>query len=292
MISEVVDLMFRGRRLVRDRALVMAIVNRTPDSFYDNGATFEEQSARAAITRAVQDGADLIDIGGIPASPGPEVTVDEEIRRVLPAVEWARETYPELVISVDTYRHEVADRVCRAGADLLNDTWGGWDPVMLNVAAQYGTGYVCAHAGGLTPRTDPCRPRYEDVVASVVEYTTRLAEQAVTRGVPRQGVLIDPAIDFAKNTQHSLLLLRNADALVDTGWPVLMPLSNKNVVGETLDVGLEDRLIGTLAATALSAQRGVAMFRAHQVRETLHTLEMVASIVGTRPPARVERYSV
>jgi dihydropteroate synthase len=288
--SDVIDLVFRGRRLAGDRALVMGIINRTPDSFYDHGATFDEEIARAAITKAVNDGADLIDIGGIPASPGPEVTIDEEIRRVLPTLEWARDTYPDLVISVDTFRHEVADRLCQAGADLLNDTWGGWDTAILDVAARYGAGYVCAHVNGLAPRTDPVRPHYEDVVASVIEDTTRLAEQAVARGVPREGILIDPAIDFAKNTHHSLQILRNVRALADTGWPVLMALSNKNVVGETLDVALEDRVIGTLAATALAVRDGAAMFRAHQVRETRQTVDMAASIGGTRPPARVRRF--
>jgi len=285
-----VDLVFRGRRIECDRALVMAIVNRTPDSFYDHGATFEEEVARDAIRQAVRDGADLIDIGGIPASPGPEVTVDEEIARVLPTVEWARETYPDLVISVDTFRHEVAERVCEAGADLLNDSWGGPDPKVLDVAAKYGTGYVCAHVNGLAPRTDPVRPHYDDVIASVVEETTRLAEQAVERGVPREGILLDPALDFAKNTLHSLEILRYLPVLVASGWPVLMAMSNKNVVGETLDVPLDGRLTGTLAATALAARDGAVMFRAHQVVETRQTLEMVAGIIGTRPPARAERY--
>ena len=143
---------------------------------------------------------------------------------------------------------------------------------------------------GLAPRTDPIRPRYDDVVAAVVDSTTQLAEQAVARGVPREGILIDPAIDFSKNTFHSLTVLRHVRTLVETGWPVLMAMSNKGVVGETLDVALDDRLTGTLAATALAAQAGAAMFRAHQVRETRHTIEMVASIVGTRPPARAQRW--
>ncbi|WP_461153383.1 dihydropteroate synthase [Saccharopolyspora tripterygii] len=284
------ELAFRGRAVVSDRALIMAIVNRTPDSFYDHGATFEEGRARTAISNAVAEGADVLDIGGIPASPGPEVTVEEEIRRVLPTLEWARAEFPDLIISIDTYRHEVADRVCQAGADLLNDTWQGADPEMLDVAAQYGAGYVCSHTGGLEPRTDPSRPHYEDVVADVIDQTTKLAERAVSLGVPREGVLIDPAIDFGKNTYQSLEILRRLPELVGTGWPVLMAMSNKNVVGESLAVELDDRVTGTLAATALAAQQGAVMFRAHQVRETRHTLEMVATIEGRRAPARVERY--
>src|SRR5699024_7242928 len=111
---------FRGRKLVQDRAAIMAIVNRTPDSFYDHGSTEHESDARAAIRQAINEGADVIDIGGVPASPGPEVSVEQEITRVAPTVEWTRENYPEVVISVDTYRHEVAEEVCRAGADLFN----------------------------------------------------------------------------------------------------------------------------------------------------------------------------
>ncbi|TDD92720.1 dihydropteroate synthase [Saccharopolyspora karakumensis] len=284
------ELAFRGRAVVSDRALIMAIVNRTPDSFYDHGATFEEDRARAAIADAVAEGADVLDIGGIPASPGPEVTVEEEIRRVLPTLEWSRAEFPDLIISIDTYRHEVADRVCQAGADLLNDTWQGYDPEMLDVAAQYGAGYVCSHTGGLEPRTDPSRPQYDDVVADVIDQTTKLAEKAVSLGVPREGLLIDPAIDFGKNTYQSLEILRRLPDLIDTGWPVLMAMSNKNVVGETLDVELDDRVTGTLAATALAAQAGAVMFRAHQVRQTRHTLEMVASITGGREPSNVVRY--
>lgn len=284
-------LTFRGRTLQRDRALIMAIVNRTPDSFYDHGAIYDDEATRAAIQRFVEEGADVIDIGGVPASPGPEVTIEEELRRVLPTVEWTRDRFPDQVISVDTYRREVAERVCAAGADLLNDTWQAWDPGMLEVAARYGAGYVCSHTNGLQPRTDPVRPEYTDVVAAVIEETTRLAERAVEQGVPRDGILIDPTIDFGKNTRHSLALLRDVRSLVDTGWPVLMAMSNKNVVGETLDVGLDDRVTGTLAATALAAEAGAAMFRVHQVRETRHTLEMVASILGDRPPSRVVRYT-
>ena len=284
------ELTFRGREVVRDRAMIMAIVNRTPDSFYDHGITYAEEAARAAVRDAVAEGADVVDIGGVPASPGPEVTVDEELRRVLPTLEWMRAEFPDLVISVDTFRPEAADALAAAGADLINDTWQTYDDGMLDVAAKYGTGYVCSHAGGLAPRTDPELPAYDDVVSDVIAATTALAERAVARGVPREGILIDPAIDFGKHTWHSLALLRNVGRLVATGWPVLMALSNKNVVGETLDVTLDDRVTGTLAATALAAQAGAAMFRAHQVRQTRQTVEMVASIQGHRPPARPERY--
>ncbi|MGC7102267.1 dihydropteroate synthase [Amycolatopsis lurida] len=267
----------------------MAIVNRTPDSFYDRGATFSDDKALAAVDRAVAEGADLVDIGGVKAGPGDEVTVAEEIRRVVPLVAAVRSRHPELVISVDTWRASVGRAACLEGADLLNDTWAGADPGLVEVAAEFGTGYVCSHTGNAVPRTRPFRVRYPDVVAEVIEETSLRAEAAVVLGVPRSGILIDPTHDFGKNTWHSLALLRYADRLAATGWPVLMALSNKDFVGETLGVELSERVDGTLAATALAAADGAAVFRAHEVRRTRQVLEMVASIKGNRPPSRAIR---
>ena len=279
------ELVIRGRRPVRDRALVMAIVNRTPDSFYDQGATFADDAATAAIDRAVAEGADMIDIGGVAASPGDDVDVDEEIRRVVPTVEYIRERYPDIVISIDTWRHEVGAAACRAGADLLNDAWAGFDPKLIDIAAEFGAGYVCTHTGGREPRAEPVRPAYDDVVATVLDYTVQLAELAEARGVPREGILID-ATGFGKNTVDHLELLRAVPQFVATGWPVLMALSNKTFVGETLGVGLDQRLAGTLAATTIAAQAGARVFRAHEVEPTRHALEIVASVFDGRPPAR------
>jgi dihydropteroate synthase len=268
----------------------MAIVNRTRDSFYDRGATFAEDAALAAVDRAVADGADVVDIGGVRAgAKGEVVDAAEEARRVVPFVAAVRERHPSLVISVDTWRHQVGRAVCEAGADLLNDTWAGADPKLAEVAAEFGVGIVCSHTGGLAPRTDPHRVRYEDVVASVVSELVERAERVVALGVPREGVLVDPTHDFGKNTWHGLELLRRLDELVGTGWPVLMALSNKDFVGETLGAGVDDRVDGTLAATAVAAWTGARVFRAHQVRQTRRALEMVASIRGTRPPAHVLR---
>jgi dihydropteroate synthase len=268
----------------------MAIVNRTRDSFYDHGATFGDEAAMAAVKTAVSDGADIVDIGGVRAgSHGEVVDTDEEMRRVVPFVAAVRERFPDVVISVDTWRHEVGRAACDAGADLLNDTWAGVDPKLAEVAAECGVGIVCSHTGGVPPRTDPHRVRYQDVVAEVAAELVRRASRMVELGVPEQGVLIDPTHDFGKNTWHGLELLRRLDELVGTGWPVLMALSNKDFIGETLDVELSDRVDGTLAATSVAAWAGARVFRAHQVRQTRRVVEMVASIAGTRPPARVLR---
>lgn len=278
-----------GRPVATDRALVMAIVNRTPDSFYDRGATFEDEAALAAVDRAVAEGADLVDIGGVKAGPGEVVDRDEEIRRVVPFVAAIRERYPDVLISVDTWRSEVARRAVGEGADLINDTWAGADPELVAVAAELGAGIVCSHTGGAVPRTRPHRVRYTDVVEEVVAEVVTAADAAARAGVASDSILIDPTHDFGKNTHHGLALLRHVDVLVKTGWPVLMALSNKDFVGETLGVELADRLEGTLAATALAAAAGARMFRVHEVAATRRVVDMVAAIAGTRPPARTVR---
>ncbi|MFJ4002803.1 dihydropteroate synthase [Streptomyces sp. NPDC090023] len=269
--------------------VIMAIVNRTPDSFYDRGATFADDAALARVERAVAEGAAIVDIGGVKAGPGEEVTAEEEARRTVGFVAEVRRRFPDVIISVDTWRAEVGEAVCEAGADLLNDAWGGVDPGLAEVAARYGAGLVCTHAGRAEPRTRPHRVAYDDVMADILDVTVGLAERAVALGVPSESVLIDPGHDFNKNTRHSLEATRRLDEMVATGWPVLVSLSNKDFVGETLDRPVEERLIGTLATTAVSAWLGAQVYRVHEVAETRQVLEMVASIAGHRPPATARR---
>jgi dihydropteroate synthase len=279
-----------GHRSFDDHTpLVMAIVNRTRDSFYDRGATFTDDAALDRVRLAVDEGAEIVDIGGVKAGPGESVDVEEEIRRTAPFVATVRAAFPDLVISVDTWRAEVGRAVCAEGADLMNDAWGGHDPGLLEVAAEFGAAYVCTHTNGATPRQPPHRVQYDDVVASAIGDTVALAERAVAAGVGRDRLLIDPAHDFEKNTWHSLELTRRLDEMVATGWPVLVSLSNKDFVGETLELPTDQRVTGTLAATAISAWHGARVFRAHEVRETRQVLDMVASIRGDRPPARTVR---
>ncbi|WP_030486540.1 dihydropteroate synthase [Micromonospora chokoriensis] len=278
-----------GHTFAPGELVVMAIINRTPDSFFDRGATYAADSALRAVERAVDEGAAIIDIGGVKAGPGADVDVAEEIRRTVDTIAAVRAAFPEVVISIDTWRAEVATEAVAAGADLLNDTWSGADPTLVRVAAQTGAGLVCSHAGGLTPRTRPHRAAFADVVSDVVATVTGLAERAVAAGVRRDGILIDPAHDFGKNTRHSLEITRRLDELTGTGWPVLVALSNKDFIGETLGLPVAERLEGTLAATAVSAWLGARVFRAHQVGPTRRVLDMVASIRGDRPPTATRR---
>ena len=267
----------------------MAIVNRTPDSFYDRGATFDPVDALEAVRRSLAEGADVIDVGGVKAGPGDEVDADAEIERTVPFIAIVRESFPEAVISIDTWRAGVAEAAVDAGADIVNDTWAGHDPDVVQVAADRRTGFVCSHTGGALPRTRPHRVAYADVVEDVLRTTTRAADAAEAAGVPPEGLLIDPTHDFGKNTHHGLALLRRVDELVAVGRPVMMALSRKDFVGETLDLPPDDRLEGTLAATTVAALAGCAVFRTHDVTATRRVLEMTASIIGERPPARAVR---
>ncbi len=271
----------------------MAIVNRTPDSFYDRGASFTDDAARRRVEQVIAEGADIVDIGGVKAGPGDSVDAAAEADRVVPFIAWVREQFPEVVISTDTWRATVAEQACAAGADLINDTWAGADPGLVGVAARRGAGLVCSHTGGAVPRTRPHRVRYGDdpdgVVDAVVDELASAADRAEAAGVRADGIIIDPTHDFGKNTHHGLALLRHTDRLVATGRPVLMALSNKDFVGETLGVDLAERLDGTLAATALAAEHGAAIFRAHEVAATRRVVEMVAAITGRRAPVRAVR---
>jgi len=270
-------------------ALMMAIVNRTPDSFFDKGATWAEDAAFDRVRLVASQGAEIVDIGGIKAAPGAEIDAAEEKARVVDFVARVREEFPALVISVDTWRAEVGDAVCAAGADLINDAWGGADPELVDVAAAHGAAIVCTHTGGVTPRTRPYRIEYDDVVRSAIDDTLGYAQRALDAGVAKESIVIDPAHDFGKNTFHSLEITRRLGEMVATGWPVLVSLSNKDFVGETLDLPVGERLLGTLAATTVCAMAGARIYRVHQVPETRQTVDMAWTIAGRRLPARAIR---
>lgn len=283
-------LTLRGHSFDAGRPAVMAIVNRTTDSFWAGNRHADVASARRALDEAVALGADIVDVGGVRAGQeGEVVTPEQEIERVVPFLARAREDHPNLLLSLDTWRSEVARvAAAEAGLDLVNDTWAGHDPELVHVAARAGAGYVISHTGGLPPRTDPIGVTYPPeplgVVADALATLRQGAERAVAAGIPAQRVLVDPTLDFGKTTAHSLTLLRHTEAIVALGYPVLQALSRKDFVGETLDLPPDDRLEGTLAATAVAAWLGATVFRAHDVRATRRVVDMVASIRGERPP--------
>jgi dihydropteroate synthase len=266
---------------------VMAVVNRTPDSFYDRGATFALDAALAAGERALAEGADWLDVGGVKAGPGPPVTEAEELRRVLPVVEALR-ARTDAVVSVDTFRSGVARRALAAGADVVNDPSGLRDPEVAEAAAEAGAGLVVTHTGG-PPRTRPHRPAYVDVAAEVGAFLADRAAVARQRGLPAERLIVDPGHDFHKNTFHSLELTRRLGELTGLGYPLLVALSNKDFVGETLDVPLDGRLEGSLAAAVVSVVQGASIVRAHQVQATVRAVRMTEAILGRRRPAATRR---
>ena len=282
-----------GRSFPAGRTVVMAVINRTPDSFYAGARQLDDDVALAAVDEAVDAGADVLDVGGVKAGPGEAVSPQQEVDRVVGFVTVVRERHPGVVVSVDTWRAEVAEHACRAGAGLVNDTWAGHDPDLVHVAARHGAGYVVSHTGGAQPRTRPSRVTYgttaDGVVDDVLATLRAGAARAVAAGVDRHCVLVDPTHDFGKNTWHSLALVRRTDAVVALGHPVLMALSRKDFIGETLDLPPDERLEGTLAATSIAAWLGATVFRCHDARATRRALDVVEAVRGDLVPPRALR---
>jgi dihydropteroate synthase len=271
-----------GRKFDFSRQVaVMAIVNRTPDSFHDQGSTFALDRAVAAALAAAGAGADWIDVGGVPFAPGPEVGVAEEIERVLPVVEAARE---RAVISVDTFRPEVARAVIEAGAGVVNDTSGLRDVEMADAVAGTDAQLVITHSLA-PPRTPWPSPRYADVTAEVAGFLRERVEVALSRGVRPDQIIIDPGHDLNKNTYHSLELTRRLDEIAAIGYPTLAAVSNKDFIGETLGAAQHDRLAGTLATVVFCVLRGARIVRVHDVRAAVDAVRMTEAMLGWRPPA-------
>ena len=282
-------LVLRGQVFDAARPAVMAIVNRTTDSFFAGNRHADLDSAMRALDLAVAEGADIVDVGGVRAGQeGDPVSAAEEAERVVPFLERARDAYPDLVLSLDTWRSEVARAAATAGVDLVNDTWAGHDPELVRAAAELGAGVVVSHTGGLPPRTDPVDVTYGpdplDVVRDVLATLTRGADVALGSGIPRERILVDPTLDFGKTTEHSVRILRHTADIVTLGFPVLQALSRKDFVGESLDLPPDERLEGSLAATAVAGWLGATVFRAHDVRATRRVVDMVATIRGDRAP--------
>lgn len=266
---------------------VMAIINRTPDSFYDRGATFALGAALDAADRAIAAGADWLDVGGVKAGPGDEVSEAEELERVIPFIDKVR-AQTDLVISVDTYRPEVARVALAAGADVVNDPSGLRRPEMADVVAAAGAGLVVMHTGG-PPRSRPHRSAYADVVTEVGVFLRDRAVVAQHRGVGAGQLIFDPGHDFHKNTFHSLELTRRLGELAGLGYPLLVAVSNKDFLGEALDLPPDQRVEASLAAAVVSVMNGANIVRAHQVEATVRAVRTTGAILGRRPPAVTRR---
>ncbi|MGH9099917.1 MAG: dihydropteroate synthase [Acidimicrobiales bacterium] len=258
----------------------MGILNRTPDSFYDRGATFELDALLERANRLVADGADVLDVGGVKAGPGPEVDEEEELDRVLPAVEALAARF-DVPLSVDTWRASVARASFHAGAVLGNDISGFADPEYLCVAARAGASVVATHIR-LAPRVPDPRPVYADVVATVAGSLAKLAAQATAAGVAAERIVLDAGLDLGKAAEHSLALLRASDVLAGLGHPLLLSASNKTFLGVQLGLDLDERRDASLAAAALGIARGCRIVRVHDVEGTVRARDALESILRAR----------
>ena len=285
------DLRIRDRVFGAGDLVVMAILNRTRDSFLDAGRHFEDAAAFARVDQIVEEGADILDVGAVRAGAGEPVDAGQELARLLPVLDYARATHPQLLLSVDTWRAQVSREACAAGADLVNDAWSAHEPAIIDVTAAAGATYVCSHTPGLVPRTDPLGIEYDDVVADVAARLRLLADRALQAGLAPEQILLDPAHDFGKTTAHSLQLTRRLPEIVAIGHPVLVATSRKDFVGEALDLPAQERLEGTLAVNVWCALAGARVFRVHDVAAHRRALDMVRILRGDAP-ARLARRGV
>ncbi|MGO2585858.1 dihydropteroate synthase [Brachybacterium tyrofermentans] len=269
----------------RTRVLVMGIVNRTQDSFFDEGRTWGLDAAVRAGISAAEAGADLIDVGGVKFAPGEPLPAAEEIDRVVPVISALRRELPaHVLLSVDTFHAVVAEASIAAGADLINDTTGLSDPQMAATVARNGASLVITHSVA-APRQAYPRPQYDDVAEEVREFLAARLERALEAGIDRERIVLDPGPDLNKSTLQTLEVLRDWSEYTAFGLPVLAALSRKDVIGESLGLPKEERLEGSLAAAAWAVHQGARILRVHDVQATARFVQMLEVMAGWRDPA-------
>jgi dihydropteroate synthase len=263
--------------------VVVGILNVTPDSFSDGGDFFDPEAAAEHAAAMLDEGADMLDVGGESTRPGSDpVSQEEEIRRVVPVLKRILSVRPEAVISVDTYRSGTAKAALKAGASLVNDVTAlRGDPGMVSLIEEAACPVILMHMQG-EPKTMQKEPNYQDVVGEVRDFLAERAEYAVAAGVRLENIIVDPGIGFGKNLEHNLALLRNLDALVDLGFPVLIGTSRKSFVERITGVQeARDRVFGTVATTVLAFEQGATFFRVHDVRANRQALAVAEAVLHT-----------
>ena len=275
---------------VRTRTLVMGILNRTPDSFYDRGATWSFDAFLRRAEELVTDGADLLDVGGVKAGPGPEVGEAEELERVVPAIAALHARF-DVPISVDTWRASVLDESCAAGAVVGNDISGFGDPDYLKVAAARDATVVATHIR-LRPRVADPTPHYDDLVGDVTAFLLERARRAEAAGLEAEQIVLDAGLDLGKTPAQSAVLLRESAVHADLGYPLLLSASNKRFIGELLGRDIDDRRVESLGAVAYGVACGCRIVRVHDVAGsrrvclTLEALLAAAAEAAEREPVR------
>lgn len=266
---------------IRHRAVVMGILNRTPDSFFDRGTYFDFDSFLAKASQLIDEGADLLDVGGVKAGPGPEVGEQEELDRVIPAIAALHERF-DTPISVDTWRAPVLREALAAGAVVGNDISGFADPDYLPAAAAAGASVVATHIR-LGPRIPDPAPVYDEpVLDAVCRFLRERAQRAEAAGIPPERVMVDAGLDLGKTEPQSLELLRSHDRLAALGWPLLLSASNKRFLGDLVGTDVGDRREASHAAHALGIALGSRILRAHDVRGARRTADVMAAVLAAR----------
>jgi dihydropteroate synthase len=266
-----------GRRLELGRPAIMGILNITPDSFSDGGVYFSADAARAGAEAMVAAGADILDIGGESTRPGAaSVPVQEELDRVIPVLEALRDTV-EVPLSVDTSKPEVMRAAVAAGAGMINDVNALQAPGAMAAAAEAAVPVCLMHMQG-QPRTMQQAPRYRDVVAEVRDFLRQRAEACRQAGIPAERIVIDPGFGFGKSLSHNLSLLKHLEVFRELGYPLLVGLSRKSMLGQILDAPVTERLYASLAVGLMAAMAGARIIRVHDVGETRQVLQVYQAV--------------
>ena len=255
----------------------MGILNRTPDSFYDRGATYQLDALLTRAEQLVEEGVDILDVGGVKAGPGPEVSPSEEADRVVPSVDALVRRF-DVPVSVDTWRASVARDAYAAGAVMGNDISGFGDPDYLGEAARAGAAVVATHIR-LAPRVPDPEPHYADLVGDVATFLSTRARRARDAGIPASRIVLDAGLDLGKTAMQSLELLRASARLADLGFPLLLSASNKTFLGVLLDLEIGNRRLASLAAAALGVTLGCRILRVHDVAGTARVRDALEAVM-------------
>jgi len=260
------------------RPLIMGILNVTPDSFYDGGRHFDTEEAVKFANEMIEQGADIIDVGGESTRPGSEhVEIDEELRRVIPVISVLSQN-PEAVISMDTMHAEVAKQAMEAGASIINDVSAfTYDSEMLNVALKYQPGIILMHMQG-TPKTMQENPHYQNVTEEVKAFLYDRARTLISAGIDKESIAIDPGIGFGKTLEHNVKLLAEMDSLQQLGYPIVVGVSRKSFIGKITGREVSERLAGTIAAVVFCILKGANILRVHDVKETVDAVKVIMNL--------------
>lgn len=260
------------------RTLVMGVINVTPDSFSDGGKFYDSKVAITHAKHLVSEGADIIDVGGESTRPGSEsVSLDEEMRRVIPVIEGISKEV-NAPVSIDTCKSEVAKAALDAGACIINDISAmRSDPKIASVASEYSSPLILMHMQG-TPKDMQKNPQYDDIMEDIKKFLNARVDFAISKGVPRENIIIDPGIGFGKTLEHNYDIIRRLEELEQFNLPILIGTSRKSFIGNTLGLDVDDRLEGTLATITISIINGADIVRVHDVKEAVRTARMTDAI--------------